>query len=224
MAGDLTACDPPTPALLAELAPPAPVWECEGLVAHQSADVFELWRRWEAECGRRCGVPFWAVVWPGAAMIARHVLRHPAAVAARRVLDLGCGGAIAAIAALRAGAASAIANDVDAAALHVARLNAAANHVVLECRGDDLLASGFPPVDVVLVGDMFYEKVQAESTLARLRLAHSSGTMVLIADAGRPFAPRAGVELLACERVPVSWDLEGVREREVRLLSLVREA
>ncbi len=210
----------PTPALLAELAPLTPVPGCGPLVAHQAPDVFELWRRWDAECGERCGVPFWAVAWPGALMIAGWLLAHPEIVRGRSVLDLGCGGAVAGVAALLAGARALVANDVDPVALHVARLNAAANRVSLESSSDDLVAGAPPVVDLVLVADMFYERSVSEATLAFLHRARALGCEVLVADAGRPFAPRSGVDALVTAIVPVNRDLEGVAEREVRLLAL----
>ncbi len=210
----------PSPALLAELAPLAPVAGCAPLVAHQADDVFELWRRWEVERGGRCTVPFWAVVWPGARMIARWLLAHEEIVRGKRVLDLGCGGAAAGIAAMLAGARALVANDVDPAALRVARLNAAANHVALESSSLNLVAGAPPAVDVVLVADMFYERSVSDAALAFLTRARAAGCTVLIADAGRPFAPREGVEVLATDTLPVNRDLEGVAEREVRLLAL----
>jgi predicted nicotinamide N-methyase len=213
----------PGPALLAELAPLAPVYYCPSLVAHQAPDVFELWRRWEADCGHQCPVPYWAVVWPGAALLARYLLDNPAVVAGEAVLDLGCGGGVAGLAARRSGARAVIANDVDPVALHVAQLNAAANRLTLEGSAADLLDGDPPAADVVLVAEMFYEKSQAERMRGFLLRATDRGATVLVADAERPFAPRAGMELLARATIPVNRDLEGVASRDVRLLRWRRE-
>jgi predicted nicotinamide N-methyase len=213
----------PEPRLLAELAPLAPIHDCESLVAHQAADVFELWRRWEADCGQPCAVPYWAVVWPGAAVLARYLLDHAPLVAGRAVLDLGCGGGAAALAALRAGARAVVGSDIDQVAGHVAGLNAAANGLALDVTDADLLGGEPPPVDVVLVAEMFYEKGQSERMLAFLQRARRRGATVLIADAQRPFAPQAGMDLLLRRTVPANKDLEGVAERDVRLLKWGRE-
>ena len=67
----------------------------------------------------------------GRQALARYVLDNPSVVADRRVLDLGAGGAIAAIAAAKAGASYVMASEVDEFALSAIALNAAANGVVV---------------------------------------------------------------------------------------------
>ena len=49
--------------------------------------------------------PYWAWCWAGGLALARHVLAHPDLVAGLRVLDLGSGSGLVAIAAAKAGAA-----------------------------------------------------------------------------------------------------------------------
>ena len=92
----------PSAALLTRLAPLTPVPERPDLVAHHAPDVFALWQAWEEECGARQAVPFWAVVWPAARLLARVLQAEPAWVRGQTVLDLGCGGGVAGIAAARA--------------------------------------------------------------------------------------------------------------------------
>ena len=209
--------------LLARYAPLGPVQGCEPLVAHQAADVFRLWQAWEDDTGERQDVPFWATVWPAARVLARWILDHPTAVAGARILDLGCGGGLVAIAAATADAARVIANDVDPAALLVARQNAAANGVHIECSGRNLLADpSSVGADVALVADLFYEKEQAARTLRLLTKLREQGARVIVADAGRPFAPRSGFAVLGHERVDVDRGLEGVGERDVTILELTR--
>ena len=209
--------------LLARRAPLAPVSEAPELVAHQAPDVFGLWEAWEAgdPAGDPRDPPFWAVVWPAAAVLARYLLDHPTRVAGRRVLEIGCGGAVAGIAAARAGAALVVANDVDPAALRVAARNAAANGVELSPCGDDLLAAGAASLDalsdVVLVADFFYQRAVSARLTARLRGYRG---VVLVADAGRPFVPEGRHEVLAAREVPVDREVEGVDARTVRVLEL----
>ena len=76
--------------------------------------------------------PFWAFAWPGGQALARYILDTPAIVAGRHVIDIGAGSGIAAIAAMQAGAASALAADVDPLAALAIRRNAAANGVAVE--------------------------------------------------------------------------------------------
>ena len=60
--------------------------------------------------------------------------------------------------------------------------------------------------DIILVGDLFYEKAVAERCLAWLRRAE--GATVLIGDPGRSYLPQDQLEKLAEYSVPVTRDLE----------------
>jgi predicted nicotinamide N-methyase len=206
--------------MLAE--PKGAVVGCPELVAHQTPDIFEFWQRWEGRVGERQEPPFWAVVWAAAALVARVLLDEPALVAGRRVIDLGCGSGIGAIAARRAGARESIANDIDAAALAISQLHAGYNGVELTLLHEDLtlspmrLGSG----DVVIVGDLFYEERPSRPLLELLLAARARGADVLVADAGRAFAPRSGLCLLREVLLPVNYSVEGAHERRVRLCTL----
>lgn len=177
-------------------------------------DIVGLWERTEAWAGRTgLAPPFWAFAWAGGLGLARYVLDHPDAVRGHQVLDLATGCGVVAMAAARAGAARVVVNDVDPLALIAARLNAAANGVrVVTLRGDLLAALGPDPldgVDVVLTGDVFYDRDLAEQVLPFLQRAAERGIRVVVGDPGRRYLPRA--LLLPLERydVPVSPDLEG---------------
>jgi predicted nicotinamide N-methyase len=214
----------PSDDLLARWAPLAPVEPDSTVRVHRAHDVFALWKAWEQEAGATQDVPYWAVPWPGAIVLSRFVLAHPELVQGRQVIDLGCGGAVAAIAAGLAGAAEVTANDTDLVALHLAGLNAAANQVTLSFDARDLSRAGLrPETQVVLAADLFYERGPATRLLRCLREAAARGVLVLVADAGRPFAPRTGIEVLSTATVAVDDDLEGVSTRTVRVLRLVAE-
>jgi predicted nicotinamide N-methyase len=211
----------PSDALLARLAPLTPVPGRPDLVAHQAPNLLALWQAWEAECGARCDVPFWAIVWPAAQLLARVLQAEPAWVRGKTVLDLGCGGGVAGIAAIRAGAARATAHDRDPVALAVAAQNATANAVTLTLERTPLLHGPCSTgTQCILVGDLFYERAEAAVLEAWLRTARGRGVEVLIADASRPFAPTAGVRCLREECLATAWDVEGTPERTVRLLTL----
>jgi predicted nicotinamide N-methyase len=212
----------PSEALLSRLAPPAPVPGRPDLSAWQARDVFDLWQAWEKESGEKKDIPYWATVWPAARSLAAWLGSHPEAARGKTVLDLGCGGGVAGLAAKRAGAFRVIANDLDPAALAMAERNAALNGLALETASADLLA--YPPEpewELILVADLFYEKSAAAKMLDWLRRALAQGARVLIADATRPFAPRAGVRLLQEETYATDVDLEGTPARKVRLLELL---
>ena len=212
----------PSDNLLAAYAPLRATPKHGDLLAHQAHNVFTLWDAWEKESGGERDIPFWAAVWPGDACLAHYVLANPSIVSGKTVLDLGCGGAIAGIAAARAGAACAIANDTDPVALYIAERNARANNAMLTTESRNLLAPGneTPPFDLICVADMFYECSKTLPMLAFLRASRSRGATVLVADGERHYAPRDGFELLLEETIPVDKDLEGVAERVVRILSM----
>lgn len=212
----------PSDALLLDLAPPAPVPGREDLLAYQARDVFDLWKAWERETGKKQDIPYWATVWPAARLLAAHLGAHPEVAAGKSVVDIGCGGGVASLAAAKAGASRVIANDIDPAALAMAERNADLNRLEVGTEeGNPLEKSPSPEWDLLLVADLFYEKSVAEPMLAWLRKALAQGTRVLIADANRPFAPQTGVRILAEERYQTDADLEGSAERRVRLLELL---
>jgi predicted nicotinamide N-methyase len=210
----------PSDPLISRFAPLASVAGRPDLSAFQAPDVFALWHAWEAESGSQQDIPYWATVWPAALMLAEYLSQVRETVAGKTVLDLGCGGGIAGLAAVKAGAGRTIANDIDPVALWMAERNADANQVRLETVCGDRLGTPPDPVwDVILAADMFYEKTMAARMLAWLKAARNNGSTVFIADAGRPFSPRTGVRMLMEKRFSTDRDLEGTSERTVRLLA-----
>jgi predicted nicotinamide N-methyase len=147
------------------------------------------------------GAPYWAYYWAGGLALARHVLDRPELVAGRRVLDLGAGSGLVAIAAARAGAASVIAAEVDRYAIAALRLNIAHNGAAVTVADEDLTHGAPPPVDTVLVGDLFYEAALAERVTAFLERCRAVGIAVLIGDPWRTWLPAARLRLLACYEV-----------------------
>ena len=214
----------PSKKLLSEYAPLRPLPKYNELLAHQADDVFALWDAWEKESGGEREIPFWAAVWPGGVSLARYLLNNSHIVSGKFVLDIGCGGGIAAIAASCAGAEKVIANDIDPVALHIASLNAKANKATIFTDQKNLLKdkNTTTKFDVILVADMFYERSKAQPMLKFLQRNHKEGTTVLIADGERNYAPKRGLKLFYEEIIPVNKDLEGVAERNVRLLSLIK--
>lgn len=214
----------PTKTLLSEYAPLRPLPKYNELLAHQADDVFALWDAWEKESGREREIPFWAAVWPGGASLAHYLLSNNHIVSGKSVLDIGCGGGVVAIAASCAGAKKVIANDIDPVALHIANLNAKANKAIIYTNQKNLLKdkNTYIQFDVILVADMFYERSKAQPMFEFLQKNHGQGATVLIADGERNYAPKTGIKLLYEEKISVNKDLEGVEERNVRLLSLVK--
>jgi predicted nicotinamide N-methyase len=164
---------------------------------HLAQDAIVWWARMEAEVGAELTAPFWATAWPGGQALARYVLDRPVTVAGRRVLDVGSGSGLVAIAAGLAGAAVVTANDVDPYALSAITLNARANGVaVAPCHGDLLDGDG-GDADVVLAGDVFYSEAIAKRMGPFLHRAAARGAQVLIGDPGRAHLPRDRMTIMA---------------------------
>lgn len=146
--------------------------------------------------------PYWAYPWSGGAVLARYVLDHPATVRGRRILDLGAGGGIVAIAAALAGAAVVTAAEVDGYGIAALERNAAANGVTVTALHADLLKGPVPDVDLVLAGDLFYERELAERAAAFFERCVAEEVEVLVGDPGRADLPRERLIEIAAYRVP----------------------
>jgi predicted nicotinamide N-methyase len=146
--------------------------------------------------------PYWAWPWAGGLGLARFVLDRPEAVAGRRVLDLGAGSGLVAIAAARAGAAAVMAAEIDATARTALRLNAELNGVAVEMVDRDLTGEQSPEVDLLLVGDLFYAPRLARRVTRFLDRCRDAGIEVLVGDVGRAHLPTKRLRPLARYAVP----------------------
>ena len=189
-----------------------PVPHVPEIVLHVADESVPLWQKTEEELGA-AGLPppYWAFAWAGGQALARYVLDHPDLMRERRVLDLAAGSGLVAIAAAKAGAAPVVAADIDRFAESAIALNAQANGVYIEILLHDLLDSLAPVdrrYDVILAGDVFYERGTAERALGFLDRHAAVGTRVLVGDPGRAYLPRQRL-VKHCEyAVPVTRELE----------------
>lgn len=163
--------------------------------------------------------PFWAFPWAGGQALARFLLDAPEHAAGRRALAFACGGGLEALAAAKAGAAQVWANDVDPVALAAAEMNAEANGLALALAPGDLLdGAEAPEVDLILAGDVFYDRPFAARILRWLTAQVARGAEALIGDAGRGMAPD-GLRRLAVYEVPTPRALE---DRDSRIATVWR--
>jgi predicted nicotinamide N-methyase len=186
------------------------------LKLHLATEITPIWQASEVSLAEaNVDPPFWAFAWAGGQALARHVLDRPESVRGRRVLDFGAGSGMLAIVAARAGAARVRAAEIDPIACCAIRLNAALNGIemAIEILEDDVIDRD-PGVDVVLVGDMCYERELAERLVAWLRIAAGRGVTVLLGDPGRSYRPTTGLVEVARYEVPTSLELEDRTERE----------
>jgi predicted nicotinamide N-methyase len=182
-----------------------------------ATEVLPLWRATEDELAK-VGVPppYWAFAWAGGQALARYVLDHPTLVKDKRVLDIGAGSGLVAIAAAKAGAGHVLAADIDVFSCAAIRLNAAANACNVAVTYDDLIGTE-GDWDIILVGDLFYERPLAEKLLAWLT---PRTTPSLMGDPGRNYFPKDRVEKLAHYQVATSRDLEDRETRETGVYRL----
>jgi len=175
---------------------------------HLADEAHDLWQKTEDEL-EKIGLPppFWAFAWAGGQGLARHILDNPQAVAGKRVLDFATGSGLVGIAAKLAGADNVLAADIDPWTSHAVALNAAANGVVLEFISENLVGTS-PDVDVLLAGDVFYDRDFAEALIPWFRTLTEAGTIVLVGDPGRSYLPKNCLISLGVYEVPVTRALE----------------
>jgi predicted nicotinamide N-methyase len=192
------------------------------IVLHLAEESLPIWRKTEVELGEmNVPPPYWAFAWAGGQAVSRYILDNPTLVAGRTVLDLGSGAGLAAVAAAKAGASDVLAADIDPVSLIAAEINAIANGVAIRTTSEDLLASPPPPFDVVIVGDLFYERALADHVLAFVAAALARSPLILIGDPQRSYFPRGRFEKLAEYRVPVTRELE---DSEIKLTAVWKAA
>jgi len=196
---------------------PAMVPEFRLWLASEYVPIWQATEAWLAE--HNVDPPYWAFCWPGGQAIARYLLDNPTLVEGRRVIDLAAGSGVSSLAAARAGAASVVANDIDALSLIAARLNARANDLTVEVSLEDWLGGpeGVPDADIVIAGDVCYERDMSIRALAWLRGHARLGRLVLLGDPGRNYFSAQGLEERARYEIPTSLQLEnrGMRETVV---------
>lgn len=175
---------------------------------HLATEAHGLWLKTEEEL-EEIGLPppFWAFAWAGGQGLARHVLDHPVLIAGKTVLDFASGSGLVGIAARMAGASAVLAADIDPWSKTAIRLNAALNGVTIDCSAENLVGqdAGW---DVVLAGDVFYDRGFADVLIPWFTALAARGATVLVGDPGRAYCPRDRMEPLATYQVPVTRALE----------------
>ena len=185
-----------------------------------ATEITPIWQASEAWLRQRnIEPPFWAFAWPGGQALARHILDHPATVAGRRVLDFAAGCGIAAIAAARAGASLVEAAEIDPLAAAAVALNAAANNVAVATLAADVVGTACR-WDLILCGDVCYEAPMTRHILPWLRRM-AAAAEVWVADPGRAYLPRDGLDPFARYAVPTTTELEDRTERVVTIARLL---
>lgn len=185
------------------------------LKLHLATEISPIWRATQTELDDYgMPPPYWAFCWPGGQALTRFLIDHPAWVKGKRVLDFAAGSGISGIAAARAGAAHVTAAEIDDFAAAVIALNAGLNKAKVNVVTEDLVGRMDLGVDIVLAGDVCYERPMAERVFAWFEQLAESGVTVLMGDPGRAYLPRKGLVEMARYQVPTSTELE---DKDMRL-------
>ncbi|WP_373503119.1 methyltransferase [Aestuariivirga sp.] len=225
------------------------------VLLHLAHEAVPLWQKTEEELGEMgLPPPFWAFAWAGGQALARYLLDHPDIVRGKSVVDIASGSGLVAIAAMKAGARSVLAADIDGFSVVAMEINAGLNQIFpppcgegqgwgsansiashpppsipphegeggFSVTSNDLLARSPPAAEVILVGDLFYEKELAGRCFDWLQQAEAQGSAVLIGDPGRSYLPRGKLEKLAEYAVPVTRDLEDSEIKQSAVWRLIR--
>jgi predicted nicotinamide N-methyase len=186
-----------------------PVPHAPEISLYVADEITPIWKMTEEGLGAMgIAPPFWAFAWAGGQALARYVLDNPEIVAGKQVLDFASGSGLVAIAAMKAGAARTLACDIDPICRAAIAVNAEANGVSVQATIADLLDQPPPAVDVILAGDICYEKTVTGRVMRWLEAARAAGIQVLIGDPGRTYFPKSGLQQLAQYEVRTTRELE----------------
>jgi predicted nicotinamide N-methyase len=198
-----------------------PVPGLEEVRLHLADEVLPLWHAVQVETDDAdAALPYWAFAWAGGLAIGRYLRAHPEAAAGRRVLDLGSGSGLCAIASMHAGAAESTGADIDVFAAAAIEVNARANGRRVAVVRRDLLDEEPPDVDLILAGDCWYEARLAGRVLPWLQRARDRGIDVLVGDPGRRYLPTDQLVELALYDVRTTTELEDLERKQGRVYAL----
>jgi predicted nicotinamide N-methyase len=187
---------------------------------HLATEAHDLWLKTEEEL-EQIGLPppFWAFAWAGGQGLARYVLDHPRVVGGKTVLDFASGSGLVGIAASKAGAGAVVAADIDPFCAAAIELNARANDVALAIAISDLIDKD-DGWDVVLAGDVFYDKAFADRLIPWFHRLSARGATVLVGDPGRSYLPKDRLTACAVYEVPVTRALEDAEVKRTTVWAL----
>ncbi len=179
------------------------------IALHLADEITPIWRLTEERLGELgLDPPFWAFAWAGGQALARYVMDHPETVAGKRVLDFASGSGLVGIAAMKAGAMSVLAADIDPFCADAIALNAEVNGVSIAFSAQNLLDGDPADVEVILAGDISYERPVAERVRGWLAAARERGVSVLLGDPRRSYFSTEGLVPLAEYEVETTRELE----------------
>src|SRR5690242_6508951 len=165
-----------------------------------ASEYVPIWQATEAWLDKQnVDPPYWAFCWPGGQAVARYLLAHPDMVRGKHVIDFAAGCGVASLAAAHCGASRVVGNEIDPVAIAAMQLNAEANGLSIETSESDWLQGppASPEADVVIAGDVCYEREMTARAMDWLRGHAAKGRLVLLGDPGRNYFTADRLEDLA---------------------------
>ncbi|MEP3045658.1 MAG: methyltransferase [Roseibium sp.] len=200
-----------------------PVPHAEEILLHVADEAMDLWQKTEEDLGELgLNPPFWAFAWAGGQGLARYILDHPDLVRGKRVLDFACGSGLVGIAAMKAGAQSCHAVDIDPFAVTATQLNSKINDVTITTECADITQTPAPSADIVFCGDVFYDQTMARKVLTLVDGLLKNNIEVYVGDPGRSYLPSERLQELATYQVPVVGALEDNEIKRTRVFRMVK--
>lgn len=137
-------------------------------------------------------IPYYAILWPAAHGLARHLWEHRSEIRCQRVIELGCGLGLPSILAARLGA-NVLATDFHPETGPWLLRNAALNGVSLNYQQLDwnsfllpaLQLNSLQPNDLILGSDLLYERRHIPALVCAIERLCAPGGHAVIADPGR---------------------------------------
>lgn len=200
---------------------PLPCLNLPSIQLYQADEVHSLWHKTQAQIDEiDLPPPFWAFSWAGGEALSLYILEHPEIVKGKNVLDFASGSGLVAIAAKKAGALSVLANDIDSFACEAIALNAALNHVSIAIENKNLVGKA-GSWDIVLAGDVFYDKTMSQDVVHWLPLLDKQKTTILVGDPGRAYFPHEFMKEKATLRLAVSKLIEEAEFKNVKICQFI---
>ena len=125
------------------------------------------------------------------------------------------------IAAMQAGALAVTAVEIDPMAVAAIELNTELNQVKLNAAVDNLIGQDLNGYDLVLAGDICYEKKMTDAVLSWLQPMVNLGKTVLLGDPGRTYLPSQGLHRHAQYTIPTTLELEAKNTLSTGVLQLL---
>ncbi len=137
--------------------------------------------------------PYWSYIWPSGVVLAGVIARDPGALYGRRVLELGPGVGVTAVAALQAGADLVVADAVPESlafcafnALEQVGIEPKTVRVDWRAPSSELFAVAAEGFSLILAADVLYDVEDVEPLLALLDRIVAPGGELWLAEPGRP--------------------------------------